>query len=262
MVPPGGGPRPLVLGHRGSRLRAPENTLESFALALQEGADGIELDVRLTADGVTVALHDPDLDRTTDGRGPIAGARFAALRRLDAGSWFDRRHRGARVPTLAEVLDLCGGRAAVNIELKIDQGRGLAARRAANAEAPRLAQAVALDLARARRGGFVLVSSFSARALEAAHAAMPRVPLGWLRSRSTRGLAPLHRRLRLHSVNPNLRLASRRRLAAASRLGLSVYVYPVNLPSDITRLARSHVTGLITDDPLIALSTLEHHGDV
>ncbi|HZN03712.1 MAG TPA: glycerophosphodiester phosphodiesterase family protein [Candidatus Polarisedimenticolia bacterium] len=256
------GARPLVLAHRGSRLRAPENTLEAFALALQEGADGIELDVRRTADGVPVVLHDPALDRTTDGRGPLAVTTFADLRRLDAGAWFDRRHRGAHVPSLAEVLDLCGGRAVVNIELKIDSGRGLAARRAAIAEAPRLAEAVALDLARARRGGFVLVSSFSARALQAAHAVMRNVPLGWLRSRSTRGLAALNRRLRLHSVNPNLRLASARRFAAARRLGLSVYVYPVNVPGDITRLARLGATGLITDDPLVALSTLQHHRDV
>jgi len=254
--------RPLVLAHRGSRLRAPENTLEAFALALQEGADGIELDVRRTADGVPVVLHDPTLERTTDGRGPLAAMRFADLRRLDAGAWFDALHRGARIPSLAEVLDLCRGRAAVNIELKIDAGRGLRARRAAIAEAPRLAEAVARELARARRGDFVLVSSFSTRALHAARAVMGTVPLGWLRSRSTRGLAPLHRRLRLHSVNPNLRLASARRLAAARRLGLSVYVYPVNLPDDLDRLARHDVAGLITDDPLVALSTLAHHRDV
>ena len=256
------GPRPLVLAHRGSRLRAPENTLEAFALALQEGADGIEFDVRRTSDGVPVVLHDPDLDRTTDGRGPLASLPFAALRRLDAGAWFDRRHRGARIPSLAEVLDLCRGRAVVNIELKIDSGRGLGARRRARAEAPHLAEAVAFELKRTRRGGFVLVSSFSSRALQAAHAAMRHIPLGWLRSRSMRGLAPLHRRLRLHSVNPNLRLASPRRLAAARRLGLSVYVYPVNHPDDITRLASAKVTGLITDDPLVALSTLEHHRDL
>ncbi|HET8945881.1 MAG TPA: glycerophosphodiester phosphodiesterase family protein [Candidatus Polarisedimenticolia bacterium] len=252
--------RPLILAHRGSRRRAPENTLAAFELALDEGADGIEFDVRSSADGVPIVLHDPTLDRTTSGRGPAAAATIAALRRLDAGAWFDPSHRGARIPTLAETLDFCQDRAALNIELKIDAGRGLAARRRAIAEAPRLAKAVARDLARARRRPpFLLVSSFDLRALEAARACLPAgAALGWLRSRTLRGLAPLHRRLRLRSVNMNLRLASPRRLAAASRLNLDIFVYPVNDPADLTRLANSRVTGLITDDPLIAIDTLKH----
>jgi glycerophosphoryl diester phosphodiesterase len=250
--------RPLVLAHRGSRLRAPENTLEAFALALDEGADGIEFDVRRSADGVPIVLHDPTLDRTTNGRGPVASATLDALRRLDAGAWFGAGHRGARIPTLAEVLDLCRDRAALNLELKIDAGRGLAARRRARAEAPLLAQAVARELARARRPPFLLLSSFETSALEAARHVLPRCPLGWLRSRTTRGLAPLHRRLRLDALNPHLRLATARRLAAARRLDLAVYVYPVNLPSDITRLASAQVSGLITDDPLVAQDTLQH----
>ena len=250
--------RPLVLAHRGSRLRAPENTLEAFALALDEGADGIEFDVRRSADGVPIVLHDPTLDRTTSGRGPVASATLDALRRLDAGAWFGASHRGARIPTLAEVLDLCRDRAALNLELKIDAGRGRTARRRARTEAPLLAQAVARELARARRPPFLLLSSFETPALEAARHVLPRCPLGWLRSRTTRGLAPLHRRLRLDALNPHLRLATARRLATAGRLGLAVYVYPVNLPSDITRLARAQVSGLITDDPLVALDTLQH----
>jgi glycerophosphoryl diester phosphodiesterase len=251
--------RPLVLAHRGSRRRAPENTLEAFALALDEGADGIELDVRGSADGVPIVLHDPTLDRTTSGRGPVAAATLEALRRLDAGAWFAPSHRGARIPTLAEALDFCQDRALLNIELKIDSGRGLAARRRAIAEAPRLAEAVARDLSRARRRPpFLLVSSFEARALEAARAVLPGAAIGWLRSRTLRGLAPLHRRLRLRAVNPNLRLATARRLAAMRRLHLDIYVYPVNEPADLTRLAASGITGVITDDPLIALDTLQH----
>ena len=251
--------RPLVLAHRGSRLRAPENTLPALALALDEGADGLEFDVRRSADGVPILLHDSTLDRTTSGRGPVAAAPLEILRRLDAGAWLGASHRGARIPTLAEALDLCQGRAALNLELKIDGGRGLAARRRAKAEAPLLAQAVARDLARARRRPpLLLVSSFEVRALEAARTFLPGVAIGWLRSRTLRGLAPLHRRLRLRAVNPHLRLATPRRLAAMRRLDLDIYVYPVNDPDDITRLAASGVTGVITDDPLVALDTLKH----
>jgi glycerophosphoryl diester phosphodiesterase len=251
--------RPLVLAHRGSRRRAPENTLPAFELALDEGADGIELDVRLSADGVPILLHDPTLDRTTSGRGPVAAVTLDALRRLDAGAWLGASHRGARIPTLAEALDFCQDHAVLNIELKIDSGRGLAARRRAIAEAPRLAEAVASELSRARRRPpFLLVSAFEVRALEAARVVLPHAALGWLRSRTLQGLAHMHRRLHLRAVNPHLRLATPRRLAAAKRLRLDTFVYPVNDPADLLRLSAAHVTGLITDDPLIALDTLKH----
>jgi glycerophosphoryl diester phosphodiesterase len=101
-----------VAGHRGNRAHAPENTLESFAQAVALGVDALEFDVRLTADGVAVVHHDPTVDRTTDGSGPVAAMTLAELRRLDAGARFTAdggrtfpyRGRGIRVPTLDEVL--------------------------------------------------------------------------------------------------------------------------------------------------------------
>jgi glycerophosphoryl diester phosphodiesterase len=101
-----------VIAHRGASGSAPENTLAAFELAVRQGADAFELDVRLTADGVPVALHDPTLERTTDGRGPLAALRLADLAGIDAGARFtlDRgatfpyRAAGVRIPTLAEVL--------------------------------------------------------------------------------------------------------------------------------------------------------------
>jgi len=93
-----------VGGHRGAAALAPENTYAGFALAAEAGADYLELDVQLTADGVAVVIHDDDLDRTTDGHGPVAAASWAALRDLDAGTWFDRRFARERMPTLAGFL--------------------------------------------------------------------------------------------------------------------------------------------------------------
>jgi len=84
-------PRPLVIGHRGASADAPENTIAAFELALEQGADGIELDVHLTADGQPVVIHDFTLERTTDGVGPVSGRRVRELKRLDAGGWRDRR---------------------------------------------------------------------------------------------------------------------------------------------------------------------------
>ncbi|HEU4629610.1 MAG TPA: glycerophosphodiester phosphodiesterase [Gemmatimonadaceae bacterium] len=102
----------LVIGHRGAAGEAPENTLESFHLAVAQGADALELDVHLSADGVPVVIHDPDLRRTTDRAGAVAAHTVAELQRADAGHRFtpDRgrtfpwRGRGVRIPTLAEVV--------------------------------------------------------------------------------------------------------------------------------------------------------------
>src|SRR3990167_4313755 len=80
----------LVIAHRGNSMHAPEDTLESLRQGMALGADGLEFDVRLSADGVPVVIHDPTLDRTTDGSGPVAACTLAELRALDAGYRFTR----------------------------------------------------------------------------------------------------------------------------------------------------------------------------
>src|SRR5262245_61848762 len=103
------GPRPRLFAHRGGSLEAPENTLEAFANGLEAGADRLELDVHGTADGEVVVIHDPTLDRTTDGTGDVRAVGLEAIRRLDAGDRFRSlrgeasfRGRSVHVPTLAE----------------------------------------------------------------------------------------------------------------------------------------------------------------
>ena len=110
--------RTLVIGHRGAMGYAPENTLASFELALQQGADFVELDVHLSRDGQVVVMHDERLERTTDGRGLVRDWSVSELRRLDAGAWFDPRFAGERVPTLQEVLEWAAGRTRLAIEIK------------------------------------------------------------------------------------------------------------------------------------------------
>lgn len=100
------GTTPQIVAHRGASAEAPENTLAAFRRAIEIGVDAVELDVHLTSDGEPVVIHDPMLDRTTDGRGLVRDQTLAAMRRLDAGRWFGERFAGERVPTLAEALDL------------------------------------------------------------------------------------------------------------------------------------------------------------
>ena len=228
----------LRIGHRGASARAPENTLASFATAIDDGADGIEFDVRLTRDGVPIVLHDATVDRTTSGRGAVAALDLAQIRRLDAGAWFAPRFRGERVPTLADTLDLARGRCGVNIELKIETGDAL-----------RLARAVAGVIAGARFRGWLVISSFSRPALHAARAALPRAALGWLASRTARGLRATHAALGLWSFHPHLRLATPRRLRLARRMRLRVLVWPVNDARAARRLAAARVDGVMSDDP-------------
>jgi len=110
----------LVIGHRGAMGYAPENTMTSFALAVEQGADLIEFDVHLSRDGELVVMHDADVARTCDGKGLVKNLTLAEIRHLDAGVKFDERFRGEHVPTLTEVLDWAKQRLPLVIEIKGD----------------------------------------------------------------------------------------------------------------------------------------------
>lgn len=111
----------LVIAHRGASGYAPENTMESFRLAVQMGADGIELDVHLSADDQLVVIHDETVDRTTNGKGRVRDMTLAQLQQLDACNSMES-YKGARIPTLAQVLELIKESGLLlNIEIKTDQ---------------------------------------------------------------------------------------------------------------------------------------------
>jgi glycerophosphoryl diester phosphodiesterase len=109
-----------IIAHRGASAYYPENTIPAFEGAIAMDADMVELDVQLTSDKEVVVFHDEKISRCTDGKGRIADYTLASLKKLDAGSWFDKKFRNTRIPTLAEVLDVCKNRIAVNIEIKTE----------------------------------------------------------------------------------------------------------------------------------------------
>src|SRR5262249_54540137 len=105
--------RPLVIGHRGYCQFAPENTLPSFKLAMAAGADLVELDYYHTKDGELIVIHDPDLDRTTDATNrwrqqhiTVESKTVSEIQSVDAGSWFDKKYAGTKIPLLSEALDV------------------------------------------------------------------------------------------------------------------------------------------------------------
>jgi glycerophosphoryl diester phosphodiesterase len=162
---------PIVVAHRGASSTHPENTLAAFEAAIALGAPAIELDVRLTADGHAVVMHDADVARTTNGTGLVHELTLAEIRRLDAGT----PEHAAVVPLLAEVLDLASGRAGVAVEIKNLPGDP--------AFVPDDEPSVAAALGELVRTGFegpVLLLSFNPRSVAAARAAGAGVLTGLL----------------------------------------------------------------------------------
>ena len=241
--------RPLVYAHRGGADLAPENTLAAFETGLAAGADGIELDVRLSSDGVAVVMHDPTLERTTDGSGPVEARTAAELAALDAGYRFERngafpfRGRGVGVPSLRDALDRHRDTSFI-IELKSSD--------------PRLARAVVDDIHAAGAIGRVTVGSFQKGALEAVRALDPAIRTGadtddvrdgadGLRAR------PVFDAFQVPEVSAGLRVVTPEFIARAHGAGVSVLVWTVNQADDMRRLLDWGVDGLITDRPDLAV---------
>ena len=115
--------RPIVVAHRGASAIAPENTLAAFQLALNAGADAIELDIHLSSDNHVVVIHDSRLSRTSSGKGAVKNTSLKELKRLSAGSWFHKKFTSEKIPTLSEVFELVRGRIGINVEIKTERGR-------------------------------------------------------------------------------------------------------------------------------------------
>ncbi len=233
--------RPLVIAHRGASRVAPPNTLAAFLKAVELGADGVELDVHLSADGVPVVIHDDTVDATTDGSGWVADMSVAQLKQLDAGSWFDSVFAGERIPTLEEVLQTVGARLLVNIELKSNPSgrRGLE-------------RAVVALVERYGLAGRVWLSSFSPAALRRVRRLAPHIRLGLLYGPGVP--RPLQRpwlRLmgRYAAYHPEHGLVDAAFVAWAHARGSQVHAWTANDPAEMRRLAGLGVDGIITDLP-------------
>jgi glycerophosphoryl diester phosphodiesterase len=236
-----------VIAHRGASADAPENTLEALALAVAQGADVIEVDVRLTRDGVPVLLHDPTLDRTTDRAGEVARLTLEEVRAADAGARFHGadgdswRGRGVRVPTLAEALDAVRD-TPILLELKVAEAQGPVARLLRErGEVERCAVAsFRRGALRAFAGGQFLVGS--SRPDVALLLALTRLRLPTPRPRARFLAVPWRWKNRIE-------VPRRRFVAAARRHGRPVHVWTVD-DAEVARLLWGRgVSGIITNRP-------------
>lgn len=230
--------RVLNIAHRGASADAPENTLPAFEAALAAGADALELDVHMAADGALVVIHDPALGRTTNGQGLVGVYTLADLRRLDAGAWFGPAFAGTSVPTLGEVVALARGCARLFVEIK-----------GGSDFYPGIEVAVIRCL---KEGGVLreaVVMSFDHPALLAVRSAAPEVetaallegrpvdPVGVAAAARAGGLALEHQ----------LITARERALTAAA--GLWLYAWTVDEEAQTRRLVDLGVDGIITNQP-------------
>ncbi len=236
----------VVIGHRGNPVEAPENTLASLHSAFAAGSDLVELDIRLTRDGVPIVMHDETVDRTTSGQGAVAGLTLAELKALDAGAWKDARFAGERIPTLAEALLAAQGKGRLLLDVPVD---GLGSVIAAVMRATGIsADAVVLgtwdaaqraDFARYLPGAPLLLSEGAPETWDSAYFS----------------------RVRADGVSifeiPNATPAF---IADAHTHGMPVYAYTINDEPTMRQLIELGVDGIETDDPALAVRIGREYG--
>ena len=252
------GPKPMVIAHRGGSALRPGNTLLAFEHALDLGVDVLEMDVRLSRDGVPVVIHDATVERTTNGQGAVAALTTAQLQVLDAGYHWpfegeaQYRGMGLRIPTLAQVVARFPGQR-LNLELK-----------AAGEAAARAACRVLLDHDAQDR---VLVAAFDTDGLLAFRRACPEAATSasadealWFYIYQRLGLErmyhPAAHALQLPPQARGVSLTEAELFTAAASRGMHVDIWTVNEPSAMRRLIDGGVGGIITDRPDVLLDVL------
>lgn len=236
-----------VIAHRGFSANAPENTLAAIRQAIDVGADMVEIDVTVSADGHVVVIHDDTLERTTDGHGRVANHTLDDLRALDAGSWFSPRFLGEPIPTLGEVLDLVRGRILLNIEIKSE---------AVALEGPRRVAQLVIERDMAEH---VVVSSFAPAALESLRRSAPEIRTASLYNDDLhRGLTPgaIVDEVGATAFNVDHRTLSREMLASCREHRLPVSVYTVNDRARMQELVALGIDAIFTDRPDLLLDVL------
>lgn len=261
--PPRGGVRtpvpPLVIAHRGASAKWPENTIPAFVAGIDQGADMIEVDVHMSADGVLVVAHDLTLDRTTDVRTVrpertdtrIASMTMSEIAELDAGSWKGEDFVGLRVPTLAEVLALVHAtRTGLLLEVKHPELY------------PGIAEAIvaACDelpdyLERSLAAGLLVVQSADWDFVAEFHELAPEVPVGLLGR-------PTPEQLRefaawVDQINPEHIVADAEYLTLVHELGMSSLVWTVDAVSDMEKAIDYGADGIITNVPDVLVEVVE-----
>ncbi len=231
-----------IFAHRGASYHCPENTMSSFKKAEQLGADGIEFDVQLSADGVPVVIHDRTLRRTTNGYGNVDSMTVNELQRLDAGSWFAQDYKHESIPTLQEVLnwskqtDLL-----LNIELK---SRG---------KESDLEKNVVASIMKHELANRVIISSFWKSSLKQIKLLNADLLTAILLEKSVDDSLAFAQKLNLEAIHPNYKHVTKEYIDFIHSHNLKIRPYTVNNDRKMRRLVQWNVDAIITDRPDIAV---------
>ena len=240
---------PRVIGHRGAKAYAPENTLVSIHTAADLGAEWVEVDVKLTKDGHAIIFHDETLERCTGTGGLVKDMTFAAIRELDAGSWYGETFIGEKIPTLEEVLNAVLERdMGINIEIKPCPGREVE-----TAE-------VALDVATRIWPDDIpppLISSFQHVSLETAFDMMPEWPRGFLMDEHLDNWREIADYLKAATININGNKVTPEQVAEYAAYNKPLLAYTINDPDKAQELFDWGVTNFFADCPDVIMQALE-----
>ena len=232
-------PYPRIVAHRGGGGLAPENTLAAIRLGASLGFRGVEFDLMLSGDGTPVLIHDETLERTTGAKGEVARTPYAELAKLDAGAWRGERWRGERIPTFRDAGELCRTLGVwANVEIKPAKGH----ERATGASAGRMARELWKGAALAP-----VLSSFSVAALEAARAAAPELPRGFLVDEIPADWKRPLESLECVSLHCNGGKAEENVIREVRAAGYAVVCWTVNEPAEARMLLGWGVDCLATD---------------
>lgn len=233
---------PLRIGHRGAAGLCPENTFASYDKAIHSGMEYIEIDVQMTKDGLLAIIHDPTLNRTTNGKGKVADFTLREIQSLDAGGWYHSKFAGERVPSFTELLENYLGKIGLLIELKNP------------ALYPGIEEKVANEL-RTRGLGEkdeVIIQSFDKSSLKKFHSLMPSIPIGVLVKNNGKGISANQlRNIAQYAtfVNPKITMVNSRLVKRIRQYGLKIMVWTVRNKKEAQRLQQLGVDGIITDFP-------------
>jgi glycerophosphoryl diester phosphodiesterase len=232
--------KPLNIGHRGAMGVAPENTLASFAIAIKQGAQAIELDVQMSNDGELLVCHDDSLNRTTDRHGYIRDLNARDIRTADAGAWFADSFAGEKIPFLEEVLQLIPTEIMVNIEVK-------------ETKDSRMMQRLVELLNDYGRMQHSVISTFDHKWLVKCKRQFPDAQVGLLYAVDLMDHSAYAASLGIdvYSLHPRFDMISDIDIHNARKRGLAVFPYTVNEEVEMRRLVQQQVTGIITDYPAV-----------
>ena len=253
-----------LIAHRGASYDAPENTFESFDLALELGFDNFETDLQLSSDGTPVLVHDFTLDRTTDATGLVAETSIAKIKSLNAGLWFEGPEDGAGVhgplaypeafvPTFDDFLERYAGRVHVHLELKSKQPGLAASARQSLEKWGWLDQHTGDSIAPG-----VTISSFHIEQLERSIALMPNIAHGWLLQKIDKASLQAATNLGLAGIYPKAGKVTKKQIAEAAAAGLVVRTWGIaNSTTALKRAYRSGAVGTTVDWPAKARAMIE-----